>query len=117
MNLTIQGSFMSLMHDTGKCFRTVAVPFMGLAMGLYFLFHIFHGDRGLLAWLKLQKQVARAVTTAAETNDQKAYLENRVRLLNPGSLDPDMLEERARLMLNFGLNNEVVILDPERNRK
>jgi cell division protein FtsB len=84
---------------------------------LYFLFHIFHGDRGLLAWLKLQKQVARAVTTAAETNDQKAYLENRVRLLNPGSLDPDMLEERARLMLNFGLNNEVVILDPERNRK
>ncbi len=86
-------------------------------MGFYFLFHIFHGDRGLLAWLKLQKQVAKAVTTAAETNDQKAYLENRVRLLNPGSLDPDMLEERARLMLNFGLNNEVVILDPERNKK
>lgn len=86
-------------------------------MGLYFLFHIFHGDRGLLAWLKLQKQVAKAVTIAAETNDQKAYLENRVRLLNPGSLDPDMLEERARLMLNFGLNNEVVILDPERNKK
>lgn len=86
-------------------------------MGFYFLFHIFHGDRGLLAWLKLQKQVAKAVTIAAETNDQKAYLENRVRLLNPGSLDPDMLEERARLMLNFGLNNEVVILDPERNKK
>jgi cell division protein FtsB len=108
---------MSFLRDTGKCFRTIAVPFMGLAMGFYFLFHIFHGDRGLLAWLKLQKQVAKAVTTAAETNDQKAYLENRVRLLNPGSLDPDMLEERARLMLNFGLNNEVVILDPERNKK
>jgi cell division protein FtsB len=108
---------MSFLRDTGKCFRTIAVLFMGLAMGFYFLFHIFHGDRGLLAWLKLQKQVAKAVTTAAETNDQKAYLENRVRLLNPGSLDPDMLEERARLMLNFGLNNEVVILDPERNKK
>jgi cell division protein FtsB len=108
---------MSFLRDTGKCFRTIAVPFMGLARGFYFLFHIFHGDRGLLAWLKLQKQVAKAVTIAAETNDQKAYLENRVRLLNPGSLDPDMLEERARLMLNFGLNNEVVILDPERNKK
>ena len=88
-----------------------------MAVGFYFLFHIFHGERGLFAWFKLQKQIAQAVTTAAETNDQKAYLENRVRLLNPGSLDPDMLEERARLMLNFGLDDEVVILDPERKRQ
>jgi len=107
---------MHIIHDTGKFVRALSIPFFGMVLAFYFLFHVFHGDRGLLAWIKLKKAVARAETTAAQTSDQKNYLENRVRLLNPESLDPDMLEERARLMLNYGHNDEVVILDPERRK-
>ncbi len=44
-------------------------------------------------------------------------MENRVRLLEPGSLDPDMLEERARLMLNYGHADDIVILEGNKRRK
>ena len=33
--------------------------------------------------------------------------------ISPGSLDPDMLEERARLMLNYGFPDDTVILTDE----
>ena len=45
----------------------------------------------------------------AEIAARRRTLERRVRLLNPAGLDPDMLDERARLMLNFGLADEIVI--------
>ncbi|OUT51722.1 MAG: hypothetical protein CBB68_04670 [Rhodospirillaceae bacterium TMED8] len=83
-------------------------------MTCYFAYHTFQGDRGLFAWWQLQKQVVRAETMAQKTDDQKSFLEKRVRLLNPGSLDPDMLDERARLMLNFGHRDDVVFIDSER---
>jgi cell division protein FtsB len=107
---------MSLLHDTSKRLKSLAVPFLGISATIYFAYHIFQGDRGLLAWWKLQKQVVDAEFTAATTGTRKTYLENRVRLLTPSSIDPDMLEERARLMLNYGHSNEVVILDPERRK-
>ncbi len=105
---------MSFTHDIAKGLKRLAVPFFGVSVTIYFAYHIFQGDRGLLAWWQLQKQVGVAEATAQSTGDKRSYLENRVKLLNPGSLDPDMLEERARLMLNFGHADEVIILDPER---
>jgi len=105
---------MSFFHDTGNRLKALAVPLFGMTVMVYFAFHIFHGERGLLAWWKLQKQVIKAEATAETIGARRSHLENQVRLLNPGSLDPDMLEERARLMLNYGLADEVVILDPER---
>ena len=43
---------------------------------------------------------------------ERESLERRVRLLYPQSLDPDMLDKSARRLLNYGLPDEVVILDP-----
>ena len=86
-------------------------------MLVYFTYHLLHGDRGLLSWWKLQKRVYKAEIIAREVGDQKILLEKHVKLLNPTSLDPDMLEERARLMLNFGHSDDVIILDPERKQK
>ena len=107
---------MSILHDTSKRLKSLVVPFLGISATIYFAYHIFQGDRGLLSWWNLQKQVAEAEFTAEATGTRKTYLENRVRLLTPSSIDPDMLEERARLMLNYGHPNEVVILIPERRK-
>ena len=108
---------MSFFRDIKKQFKSVAVSVFGVSVTVYFAFHIFQGERGLLAWWKLQKQVSKARTTAEVTSFQKTYLEKRVRLLAPDNLDPDMLEERARLMLNYGHADEIVILDPERKKQ
>ena len=37
-------------------------------------------------------------------------MENRVKLLHPQTLDPDMAEERARIMLGYGYPDEKILL-------
>ncbi len=65
-----------------------------------------------MAWAQLRQQVAEIRNTANSVAAERQYLESKVRLLHPASLDPDMLDERARLMLNFGHPDEIIILDP-----
>jgi cell division protein FtsB len=45
-----------------------------------------------------------------ELDAQRAELERKVKLLRPDSLDPDMLEERAREVLNYTREDEVVVM-------
>lgn len=89
--------------------RHVVGPVLGvLAIG-YFAYHAIHGDRGLIAWNELKLRVEAARVVLGDTAAERKILERRVRLLNPRSLDPDMLDERARLMLNLARDDELVI--------
>ncbi|MEK9596102.1 MAG: hypothetical protein VW057_09085, partial [Rhodospirillaceae bacterium] len=47
----------------------------------------------------------------ADLIQRRQLIEDRVALLRPESLDRDMLEERARAMLNLGYATDVVIAD------
>ena len=115
---------MTFSHSLRRRIRRVSVSFLGVSATFYFVFHVFHGDRGLIAWVQLRQQALELKTTAEEISAKRRYLENKVRLLHPQGLDPDMLDERARLMLNFGHPDELIILDtqitklatPERNQ-
>ena len=90
------------------------VPQVVLACPLgYFAYPTTQGERGLLAWLQLDKELRVAQSEAAVLAAERRRLEHRVRLLRPDSLDPDMLEERARVLLNYGRDDEVMILLPE----
>ena len=60
--------------------------------------------------------VERAEGVLAAVREQRERLEHRVQLMEPDSLDPDLLEERARLMLNYGYPNDIVILEKERKK-
>ena len=97
--------------------RQVLVSVFGIFAMFYFIFHIFHGERGLMVWIKLIQQLATAENIAKATAAERRYLENKVRLLHPKSLDPDMLDERARLMLNFGYPDELIIIEPSNTLK
>lgn len=85
-------------------------PFLGLTLVVYFAYHTVQGDRGLMAWWQLNQQVKQAEETLAKLEDTRNTLDRRASLLRPDHLDPDMLEERARLMLNMGHDDEVVVL-------
>ena len=95
----------------------VTIPLISDLHTFYFVFHIFRGDRGLMVWVKLHQQVIAAENAAKVITQKRQYLENRVRLLHPTSLDPDMLDERARLMLNFGYPDELIIIEPSNTLK
>ena len=103
---------MRLSLSLSRRIRQVLVSVFSIFAMFYFVFHIFHGERGLMAWFKLRQQVVFAGNAAKALAAERQYLENKIRLLHPESLDPDMLDERARFMLNFGHPDELIILDP-----
>ncbi|HEY4161422.1 MAG TPA: septum formation initiator family protein [Dongiaceae bacterium] len=87
----------------------VAWPMLGACLAGYFVYHAVQGDRGIIAWLKLNQQIKTAQAELTQADAQKSELEQRVALLSNSSLDLDMLEERARIMLNFTHPNDLVI--------
>ena len=84
-------------------------PIIGVCLIVYFVYHAVQGDRGLIAFWQLSKQVTQAENTYSMLNQKRAELQNRVTLLNPYSLNSDMIDERARFMLGYTKPDEVVI--------
>ena len=91
--------------------RYIIGPVLGISAVTYFGFHAIQGDRGLMAWWKLSQHIEVASVNLKEVKKKRLVLERRVRLLHPESLDPDMLEERARIMLNYGHIDDIVVLN------
>jgi cell division protein FtsB len=87
-------------------------PFLGVLAVVYFAYHTVQGDRGLLAWWRLNQEIKQSEETLTQLEQVRDGMDRRARLLRPEQLDPDMLEERARLMLDLGRDNEVVVLRP-----
>ena len=100
---------MGLIAELRARLRTVVVPVLWVAGVGYFAYHAVQGDRGLIAWAQLKQRVAETRLIAAETAGRRMVLERRVRMLSPQSLDADLLDERARVMLNLGHPDEIVI--------
>ena len=68
------------------------------------------GGEGLIAFWQLHGQVMHAQHIHDGLRNTKERLQNRVKLLNPNSLDTDMLEERVRFMLGYSRPDETIIL-------
>ena len=77
----------------------------------YFAYHLAHGDRGYFAWKGLEKKLAAAEDNYDRKLAEREALENRVKLLRPDSLDLDMLDERARVVLGFVKPDEKVVIN------
>ncbi len=85
------------------------IVLVGVCVIGYFVYHVIHGDRGLIAWRVLDQDVADARADLATARDERIALERRVRLLRLESLDLDMLDEWSRRILNYGAADEAVI--------
>lgn len=85
-------------------------PTLGAALIVYVTYHALQGERGLIAFWQLHGQVMHAHHIHNKLRDTKERLQNRVKLLNPNSLDADMLEERVRFMLGYSRTDETIIL-------
>ena len=76
----------------------MALPILGTLFVCYFLWHAVNGDSGIIAWLQIQRNIEAAKSVLAETSTRRAVMEKRVSLLKSSGIDPDMLDERARVM-------------------
>jgi len=88
----------------------VFLPVLGVCVVLNFAYHFVQGDGGIRALLDYQNRIEKTRTQLAQIRAERERLEHRVYLLRSDSLDPDLLEERARAVLNFAHPNEIAII-------
>jgi cell division protein FtsB len=101
---------MAMVREIRRRARQIAPQVLFACIAGYFAYHAVQGERGLLAYVQLQQQLDQAKAVDQELDSQRAELEQKVKLLRPDSLDPDMLEERAREVLNYTREDEVVVM-------
>jgi cell division protein FtsB len=75
----------------------------------YFGVNAYSGNRGLRAKQDLDEQIAQLNGELAGLRAERATWERRVLLLRSGSIDPDMLDERARALLNYADPRELTL--------
>ena len=89
--------------------RSLTGPLMVAGVLAYFGYHAIQGERSILTWLQLSHQIERTQQALATSRAEESRLEKRVALLRRDNLDPDMLDERARIVLNLAGPGELVI--------
>lgn len=89
------------------------VPVACLCIMGYFAYHAIHGDNGLLRLAEIRDSRMTLEQKVASAREIRRDLERDVALLRPESLDPDLLDERARAALGFAHPDELTIFVDE----
>lgn len=100
---------MAVLREIRRRSRQIAPQVLLACTLAYFTYHAMEGDRGVLAWIRLEQELTQTKAARAELLVERLGLERRVSLLRPDHLDPDMLEERARAVLNYGHADDLMI--------
>ncbi|MFM8607897.1 MAG: FtsB family cell division protein [Hyphomicrobiales bacterium] len=94
-------------------FRGILLPLaLYLASGAaayFFINEARSGSRGIDTRNALLAEISRLTRVRDHLQAERISLEHRNAMLSSNSLDPDLLEERARLILNRGRATDVVI--------
>jgi len=83
----------------------LAAAFIG-----YFAVNAFTGNHGLRAQQDLEQQMTSIKDELDALKSERAEWEQRVSLLRPDRIDPDMLEERGRALLDYVDPRDVTLL-------
>ncbi len=103
-------------HTRLKSFLTgVALYTMAAALIGYFGVNAYTGKYGLHAQAALDQEMIALTAELARLKQERIALEQRVSLLRAESLDPDMLDERARFQLEFAHPRDLVRVTKRNN--
>ena len=90
---------------TALCLYTLAA-----LMIAYFGFHAVTGNRGLKASHDIGQQMTELTAELDRLKAERAQWARRVALLRSDRIDTDMLDERARTLLNYAHPNDVTMI-------
>ena len=90
--------------------RSLIFPLLACGAGGYFAYHLEIGDHGLEARAGLERRKQVLEGELAGLKEVRQRLERDVALLRPESLDPDMLDERARAILNLAHQDDLIMM-------
>ena len=97
-------------------FRALALPLMlycvSGAVGSYFVWHATNGQRGLKAKAEYKRQMKDMAVQLSDLQAQKARWSRRVELMRGKTIDRDILEEEARIVLGRLGNDDLIVMLP-----
>ena len=96
--------------------RAVVAPLFFLALAGYFGWSAVHGDHGLLGFARRKALYAQAQADLARLQARQTDWQRKVAALQTDHLDPDLLNERAREMLNLSNPHDILVPYPKGGR-
>ncbi len=102
---------MAFSEEFAQRAKDIAAPLIATCLVVYIGFHAIQGERGLVTWLQLAQQIEQTRTALALSRGDERKLAHRVALMRSDGLDPDLLDERARVVLNLAHPDDLVIFD------
>lgn len=96
-------------NDYRKSRKTIINIFIIVLIATYMSYHILNGNRGIFALFDIKKSVETNRVKLEEIEKNKELLSKRIFFLRPNNLDIDILEERAKAVLNMICEDEVVV--------
>jgi len=76
----------------------------------YFGVNAYTGKNGITARQELDQEIAELASELQQVKAERGRWQRRVGLLKADQIDPDMLDERARQLLNFVDPHDVTVM-------
>ena len=88
--------------------KRIVTPLLAVMVVFYLGFHAVSGERGVVALFKESHKLEQLKAELVKITAEREALDAKVRGLSSNSLDLDLLDERARLVLGMAGKNEMV---------
>lgn len=85
------------------------VPGFCIALISYFSWHAVYGEYGAFKLTRLEERLSIRTAELDLVKLERDKLERRVQLMQPGKVDPDMLDEQSRATLGYSQPDELTI--------
>ncbi|MXV36294.1 MULTISPECIES: septum formation initiator family protein [unclassified Saccharibacter] len=89
--------------------RATLPPCIFLALTAYFIWNALHGAHGIEAYQQRSILLSQAQQALHDAHQEQDIWHRRVTALGEQALDPDMLDERSRTMLNNTREGDIVV--------
>ena len=81
-----------------------------LFISIYLVYFLINGQRGLIKYFSLAKQNQEFKQILTNLKSENSYYSDRIKRLQPNTLDLDFLDEKVRKKLGSIDKNEIVII-------
>lgn len=89
--------------------KGMIVPACCVALIGYFSWHAIYGEYGAFKLTRLDERLVIRTAELDIVKSEREKLERRVQLMQPGRIDPDMLDEQSRASLGYAEPDELTI--------
>jgi len=99
-----------------KFISDIVAPAICICWTAYIAFGALLGPTGYVSLTTLEKNLIDRQLIVADLEVKHDLLEAKANLLNPRSLDPDIVDEKIRSVLGYTRSGDIVILRAELDR-